>query len=140
MTFFKYLINIFTGTLFSLLRHENREDLEKKAQENFDAIKQLSDFVSVLIRFAFIVAASSFLMDKALEIGGLRGLVLGICAVSAYAITIIFAFRIFLVIYHFEQREIYNIKNKYKSPTQHFIFAIRLVIRLIEEMSIQACD
>jgi hypothetical protein len=80
---------------------------------NFDLAKRGSDFVGILVRFAFVYYAIAFFLNRSVaEQGSLRTYVFGLCATLSCGFAIVFGGRIFMIIYANELRHVVVYHNR----------------------------
>ncbi len=88
------------------------EEYQGQVRANFEAGKSLSDFVSMIINFAFLQAAFTYFMRKAPTTQGFDSYVLGICAVAALVLLVVLGGHIFMAIFLYQARDIIRADNR----------------------------
>jgi hypothetical protein len=125
--------------LISNITSHSKEEYENNVRNNFDAAKRLSDFVGMIVRFAFLQAALSYFMRKAVDSPGATGYVLGFCAVSVFGLLIALGIRIFYVILLYEASDIHRDSRRWVKYAL-FVFALAHSVALWYGMRVLVSD
>ncbi|MDP2733779.1 MAG: hypothetical protein Q8O63_11825 [Hoeflea sp.] len=113
----------FPGRRFTSITAHNAEDYEKIARQNFESAKKLSDFVGMIVRFAFLNAAINYFSKKAIENDGWLGFIFGCCTISTIGLTVALSIRIFWIVLLFESFDIHK-QNQKLAKWMLYLFAI----------------
>src|SRR5258708_6056025 len=67
-----------------------KEDVEERLAYNFNKAKTLSDFIGMIVRFAFANFAVAYFIKRSAEVRGFEGYVLGFCATMSAGLLLVF--------------------------------------------------
>jgi hypothetical protein len=82
------------------------ENLQIYAKGQFDKTKALSDFVGMIVRFAFANAAFGFFAKRAKETTGLESFVFGLCSTASFGLWAVLGGGIASIIFAYEMRAV----------------------------------
>jgi hypothetical protein len=98
------------------------ENLEAYAKRQFDKTKALSDFVGMIVRFAFANAAFGFFAKRAKETAGLESFVFGLCSTASFGLWAVLGGGIASIIFAYEMRAVSDDGTSYRLV--RWLFAI----------------
>jgi hypothetical protein len=82
------------------------ENLQIYAKNQFDKTKALSDFVGMIVRFAFAIAAFSYFARRSKETTGLESFVFGLCSTASIGLWAVLGGGIASIIFAYEMRAV----------------------------------
>jgi hypothetical protein len=100
-----------------------KDNVDNLVKANFEKAKAISDFVGMIVRFAFVVAATAFFFRRSQEVKGFGGYLLGVCATVASGLTVVFGYRIMMLVVAYEQRSTHAWKSTW-ARLIGFIFGV----------------
>lgn len=103
--------DFYNTRLITNLISQNKDDYNSNAQRNFDAAKKLSDFVGMIVRYAFAQGATTYFFKKLETATGAGRYALWLCAIFAFFLTLVLGIRILWIIVLYEAEDIHATEN-----------------------------
>lgn len=92
--------------IVNLLDH-TKEDYQRNFDAQFLAAKTLSDFVGMIVRFAFVVFVAQYFLIRAPQANGIASYALGLSGVFAVGLMLSLGGRIMVIILMYESRDLH---------------------------------
>jgi hypothetical protein len=97
-----------------------KEDVEERLAYNFNKAKTLSDFIGMIVRFAFANFAVAYFIKRSAEVRGFEGYVLGFCATMSAGLLLGFGASLVRVILVYEMQSV----SAWKGTAARVIFIV----------------
>ena len=108
-----YVVKKCENSVMGVIFKGDKAAIETERDVQFESAKRLSDFVGMIIRFAFANFATLYLLTKATTVPGVSGWALAVSGGFAAAITVVFGIKLYIIILLNEARGVAAFSSKW---------------------------